>query len=133
MPDGREVRTCGIVTPRQQPDTANRTIFVSLEDEHGAVQVIVWRYVREAQRQVLLNARLLAVKGPLAGRGAGLLPDRQQAGGPDALAGVALPPRAGTSGSAGGRRPGRWGEAPCAWRLRAGATPAVGGSRSAAR
>ncbi|PNG07850.1 MULTISPECIES: error-prone DNA polymerase [unclassified Variovorax] len=62
-PNGREVRTCGIVTLRQQPDTANGTIFVSLEDEHGAVQVIVWRHVREAQRQVLLNARLLAVKG----------------------------------------------------------------------
>ena len=69
VPDGREVRTCGIVTPRQQPDTANRTIFVSLEDEHGAVQVIVWRYVREAQRQVLLNARLLAVKGRWQGVG----------------------------------------------------------------
>ncbi|WP_399683671.1 error-prone DNA polymerase [Xenophilus sp.] len=63
VPDGREVRACGIVTLRQQPDTANGTIFVSLEDEHGAVQVIVWRHVREAQRAVLLNARLLAVKG----------------------------------------------------------------------
>jgi len=63
VPNGREVRTCGIVTLRQQPDTANGTIFVSLEDEHGVVQVIVWRHVREAQRQVLLQSRLLAVKG----------------------------------------------------------------------
>ena len=63
MPHGRVVRTAGIVTLRQQPETAKGTIFVSLEDEHGATQVIVWRGVREAQRQVLLESRLLAVKG----------------------------------------------------------------------
>lgn len=62
-PNGRLVRTAGIVTLRQQPDTANGTIFVSLEDEFGATQVIVWRDVREAQREVLLRSRLLAVKG----------------------------------------------------------------------
>ncbi len=62
-PNGRLVRTAGIVTVRQQPQTANGTIFVSLEDEHGSIQVIVWRGVREAQREVLLGARLLAVKG----------------------------------------------------------------------
>lgn len=62
-PNGRLVRTAGIVTVRQQPQTANGTIFVSLEDEHGSIQVIVWRGVREAQREVLLSARLLAVKG----------------------------------------------------------------------
>ncbi|MDQ7759007.1 hypothetical protein RAB70_17565 [Xanthomonas sontii] len=58
MPHGRMVRTAGIVTLRQQPERAKGTIFVSLEDEHGATQVIVWRGVREAQRRVLL-----AVKG----------------------------------------------------------------------
>ena len=63
IPDGRTVRTAGIVTLRQQPATANGTVFVSLEDEHGATQVIVWRSLRETQRQVLLGARLLAVKG----------------------------------------------------------------------
>ncbi|MEG0002257.1 error-prone DNA polymerase [Comamonas sp.] len=61
--DGRRVRTAGIVTLRQQPPTAKGTIFVTLEDEHGVTQVIVWRDVREAQRQVLLGARLLAVEG----------------------------------------------------------------------
>ena len=63
MPDGRTVRTAGIVTLRQQPGTAKGTVFVSLEDEHGSTQVIVWKHVKEAQRQVLLGARLLAVKG----------------------------------------------------------------------
>jgi error-prone DNA polymerase len=63
IPNGRTVRTAGIVTVRQQPQTANGTIFVSIEDEHGSTQVIVWRAVREAQRQVLLDTRLLAIKG----------------------------------------------------------------------
>lgn len=63
LPDGRMVRTAGIVTLRQQPGTAKGTVFVSLEDEHGSTQVIVWKHVKEAQRQVLLGARLLAVKG----------------------------------------------------------------------
>jgi error-prone DNA polymerase len=63
LPDGQEVRYCGIVTLRQQPDTANGTIFVSLEDETGVVQVICWKSLREAQRKELLGSRLLAVKG----------------------------------------------------------------------
>ena len=62
-PDGQWVRTAGIVTVRQQPETAKGTIFVSLEDEHGSTQVVVWKRVREAQRQVLLGSRLLAVRG----------------------------------------------------------------------
>ena len=63
VPDGRIVRTAGIVTLRQQPDTAKGTIFVSLEDEHGATQVICWRGIKERQREVLLGSRLMAVKG----------------------------------------------------------------------
>ncbi|MFM2119651.1 MAG: error-prone polymerase DnaE, partial [Pseudomonadota bacterium] len=63
LPDGRHVRACGIVTVRQQPETAKGTMFVSLEDETGSVQVIVWPQVKERQRTPLLRARLLAVKG----------------------------------------------------------------------
>jgi error-prone DNA polymerase len=63
MPNGRAVWACGIVTMRQQPETAKGTIFVTLEDETGSVNVIVWRHVREAQRQALLRSRLLAVAG----------------------------------------------------------------------
>lgn len=69
IPDGRVIRTAGIVTLRQQPSTAKGTIFVSLEDEFGAVQVIVWPAVRDEQRQVLLESRLLAVKGVWQRRG----------------------------------------------------------------
>lgn len=48
---------------RQQPETAKGTIFVTLEDETGSVNVIVWRHIRERQRQTLLRSRLLAVAG----------------------------------------------------------------------
>ena len=63
LPNGRLVRACGIVTLRQQPPTAKGVLFISLEDEHGAVQVIVWKSVREAQRSQVLNAKLLGVLG----------------------------------------------------------------------
>ncbi|MFM2348985.1 MAG: error-prone polymerase DnaE, partial [Pseudomonadota bacterium] len=63
QPDRRPVRTCGIVTVRQQPGTAHGTLFLSLEDETGSVQVIVWKRLRERHRAVLLHARLLLVRG----------------------------------------------------------------------
>jgi error-prone DNA polymerase len=63
LPDGLEVAACGIVTVRQQPQTAKGTIFVTLEDETGPVNVIVWKSLREAQRAEVLHARLLAVYG----------------------------------------------------------------------
>ncbi len=62
MPAGRKVWACGLVTV-QQPETANSTIFVTLEDETGNVNVIVWKHVREEHRRALLQSRLLAVGG----------------------------------------------------------------------
>ena len=66
LPHGKLVKTCGLVTMRQQPQTAKGTIFVTLEDETGNTNVVVWKRLREAnetQRQALLHARLLAVYG----------------------------------------------------------------------
>ena len=63
LPQGRMARACGIVTMRQQPQTAKGVTFVTLEDETGSVNVIVWRAVKERQRSVLLRSRLLAVHG----------------------------------------------------------------------
>jgi len=60
---GRSARSCGIVTVRQRPQTAKGTIFVSLEDEHGSVQVIVWADVYAKYRSTIISARLLAVQG----------------------------------------------------------------------
>ncbi|WP_219218412.1 error-prone DNA polymerase [Variovorax boronicumulans] len=63
VPHGRVVRACGIVTMRQRPQTAKGTIFVSLEDETGIVNVIVWNDLVEEQREPLLKSKLLAVQG----------------------------------------------------------------------
>ncbi|HET9976665.1 MAG TPA: error-prone DNA polymerase [Burkholderiaceae bacterium] len=63
LKDGSRAWACGIVTMRQQPETAKGVIFVTLEDETGSVNVIVWRHVRERQRPALLRSRLLAVAG----------------------------------------------------------------------
>ena len=63
LPSGRLVRACGLVVMRQQPQTAKGVVFVTLEDETGSVNVIVWKSLREQQRSELLHARLLAVYG----------------------------------------------------------------------
>ncbi len=63
LPDGRLVRACGIVVMRQQPQTAKGVVFVTLEDETGSVNVIVWKSLREKQRSELLHSRLMAVYG----------------------------------------------------------------------
>ena len=60
---GRLVRACGLVVMRQQPQTAKGAVFVTLEDETGSVNVIVWKSLREKQRSELLHARLMAVYG----------------------------------------------------------------------
>ncbi|MEC5408090.1 error-prone DNA polymerase [Paraburkholderia sp. MPAMCS5] len=62
---GTLARACGIVTVRQRPGTANGTIFVSIEDETGSINVIVWPSLVEKQRKALLGASLLAVYGVL--------------------------------------------------------------------
>jgi error-prone DNA polymerase len=62
-PTGRLVRACGIVTARQRPQTAKGVIFVTLEDETGSVNVIVWKSVHERFHDAVYRARLLAVYG----------------------------------------------------------------------
>ena len=63
MAHGHTVRACGIVTVRQRPGSAGGTMFVTLEDETGPVNVIVWPSLIDECREVLLKARLLAVEG----------------------------------------------------------------------
>ncbi|MBU3708086.1 MAG: error-prone DNA polymerase [Burkholderiaceae bacterium] len=60
---GQIARACGIVTVRQRPATAKGTVFVTLEDETGTVNVIVWPALIERQRRELLQSSLLAVYG----------------------------------------------------------------------
>jgi error-prone DNA polymerase len=63
LPDGALARACGMVTVRQRPQTAKGVTFVTLEDETGTVNIIVWAALREQQRRELVHARLLAVYG----------------------------------------------------------------------
>ena len=65
LPHGRNVRFAGIVRMRQRPQTASGVTFVTLEDEHGMVNAVVWRATAERQRRVLLEAQLLAIDGRL--------------------------------------------------------------------
>ncbi|MFY7916234.1 MAG: OB-fold nucleic acid binding domain-containing protein, partial [Rubrivivax sp.] len=62
-PNGRLARASGLVTHRQRPATAKGVVFVTLEDETGAVNVIVWPQVAEQQRRALLSSGLLTVYG----------------------------------------------------------------------
>jgi error-prone DNA polymerase len=66
---GRFARTAGLVIGRQRPGTASGVTFVTLEDETGPINVVVWRDLAERQRRALLGARLLAVHGVLERQG----------------------------------------------------------------
>ncbi|QBB70681.1 error-prone DNA polymerase [Pseudolysobacter antarcticus] len=62
---GTAVRAAGLVTLRQRPATANGTTFLTLEDEAGMINVVIWQRLAQRQRRVLLESRLLAVDGVL--------------------------------------------------------------------
>ncbi|WP_237152849.1 error-prone DNA polymerase [Oryzibacter oryziterrae] len=61
--DGRRVTVAGLVIVRQRPGTAKGTIFLTIEDESGIANIIVWPKVFEAFRAVVLGSRLVAVTG----------------------------------------------------------------------
>ena len=65
MEHGRNVSVAGLVVGRQKPGTASGVIFVTLEDEFGMVNVVVWRDLGERQRRVLVGSQLLRVDGRL--------------------------------------------------------------------
>ncbi len=60
---GHIVHACGLVNVRQRPSTAKGTTFVTLEDESGSVNIIVWAQVAADHRDALLHARLLWCQG----------------------------------------------------------------------
>jgi len=64
-PHGSRVRACGLITMRQRPMTASGTIFLTLEDETGFVNAIIWPRLFEKQRAEILAATVLAVDGVL--------------------------------------------------------------------
>lgn len=62
-PGGARVAVAGLVILRQRPGTAKGVIFLTLEDETGVVNVIVWRKIYEAFRRAVIAGRLLRVTG----------------------------------------------------------------------
>ena len=65
QPSGASVRVAGLVITRQRPQTASGVTFVTLEDESGQVNVLVWRALGERSRAALVGSRLLEVRGEL--------------------------------------------------------------------
>ncbi|CAA0119937.1 Error-prone DNA polymerase [BD1-7 clade bacterium] len=57
------IEVAGVVTGRQRPGTAGGTLFLTLEDETGNINVVIWQYIQEYFRQEILRGRLLYVKG----------------------------------------------------------------------
>jgi intein/homing endonuclease len=60
---GARVRTAGLVITRQRPSSASGVTFVTLEDETGYVNLVVWERVAQKERRILLGASLLGVAG----------------------------------------------------------------------
>ena len=67
---GERIRAAGLVINRQRPSTASGVIFMTLEDETGCINVVIWPWVAERQRRIVLGARLMAVHGSIEREGA---------------------------------------------------------------
>ncbi|MBR0557749.1 error-prone DNA polymerase [Ciceribacter sp. L1K23] len=65
VPDGRRIKIAGLVLVRQQPGSAKGVIFMTLEDETGVANAIVWPKIFQKYRPVVMGARLVAVHGRL--------------------------------------------------------------------
>ena len=63
LPEAGVVRIAGLVISRQRPGTATGVVFVTLEDEFGVANIIVWNSIVQRQRRELLSSRLLGVRG----------------------------------------------------------------------
>jgi error-prone DNA polymerase len=65
IPNGQRVRVAGLVLVRQRPGTASGVIFMTLEDETGIANIVVWPKLFEQFRREVLAGRLVAVDGPV--------------------------------------------------------------------
>ena len=61
--NGQRLQTSGLVLVRQQPGTASGVVFITIEDETGVANLVVWPRVKERFRPVLMRARILHVRG----------------------------------------------------------------------
>ena len=74
---GTKVTVAGLVTCRQRPGTASGVVFLTLEDEHGFLNIVVWARVFEEHHHVATQARLMVIHGRI---------DRSDASSPDPAA-----------------------------------------------
>jgi error-prone DNA polymerase len=65
MKNGMSVKVCGLITVRQRPGTAKGVLFITIEDETGFANLVVWSKTFEQYRKVILQSRLLMVEGKL--------------------------------------------------------------------
>jgi error-prone DNA polymerase len=65
LPTGTAVSVAGLVITKQRPGTASGVIFVTLEDETGHINLVVWKQVAEQYRAALLNSKLMGIQGEL--------------------------------------------------------------------
>ena len=63
--DGAWITVCGLVITRQRPGTASGVIFVTLEDDTGVSNLVVWPNTFEKYRKIVMTGRLLRVRGRL--------------------------------------------------------------------
>ena len=68
-PSGRRVAVCGLVLARQKPGTASGVVFITLEDETGSANIVVWPKVYEDHKRTVINARFLRIEGKLERQG----------------------------------------------------------------
>jgi error-prone DNA polymerase len=66
---GRRVTVAGLVLVRQRPGTAKGVVFLTLEDETGIVNIVVWPKMMEKHRRVVMTSRFLAVRGRIERQG----------------------------------------------------------------
>ena len=65
MSNGQSVNVAGLVITKQRPGTASGVTFVTMEDESGQVNLVIWKAIAAEFRSELLNARLLGIAGEL--------------------------------------------------------------------
>jgi error-prone DNA polymerase len=63
VPDGRRVAVAGVVLVRQRPGSAKGVVFLTLEDETGVANAVVWPKVFDKYRALVMGARLLLIRG----------------------------------------------------------------------
>jgi error-prone DNA polymerase len=61
--DGRWLQTAGLVLVRQMPGSAKGVMFITIEDETGIANLVIWPKLFEKQRRVILAARMMAAHG----------------------------------------------------------------------